>query len=128
MGWDVNWVKSNVHFAYYSPSSRVYYRSGSVSNHWLIASGWVHDWDYFDSSWHYMDGQSRVAVDGDSHFTNSVFCNHNFNIPITDHVYYRDNRVVGTWLGTAWGDSDTWVSGTCATLLLHDEYVLEIHD
>ena len=127
VGLDVNWVKSKVRFTYDQSNSRVYYQSGSVENHWLIASGWLHNSDDLTSSWYYRDGNQRVVVEGDDHFWNPVFCNETLGVPVTDHVYYEDNRVVGTWSGIAWGQSNSWVTGFCANLLLHEEYVLEVN-
>ena len=123
----MNWVKSKVRFRYDSAASRVYYQSGSVENHWLIAYGWLHDSDDLISSWYYRDGAQRVVVEGDDEFRNHVFCHATLGVPITDRVYYRDNRIVGTSSGTAWGESNSWVTGFCANLLLHEEHVLQIN-
>ena len=123
---DVNWVESRVEWEYDTPNARVYYLSGLSSSYWLTPSGWVRDLNYSNSEWYYLDNQGRVAIETAEHFSNDIFCDLFHNDPLTnfppDHAYYPDIKIVGSWTGGYWFQSNSTVSGPCSWLL-HKEYV-----
>ena len=84
----------------------------------LVVPAWRNDWNI-----HIKKSAVMLKI------TSSIImsCATTGHLLVTDHVYYEDNSVVGTWSGTAWGQSNSWVTGFCANLLLHEEHVLEVN-
>ena len=123
---DVNWVESRVEWEYDAPHARVYYVNGLSSSYWYTPSGWVRDLNYSNSEWYYLDNQERVAVETAEHFSDDIFCDLFHNDPLTnfppDHAYYPDIKIVGSWTGGYWFQSNSTVSDPCSWLL-HKEYV-----